>query len=114
MINPRVTDVGHRLIDAHKERNYYKPDFSNENVLYREFGQNSNIEIMRQRPEYESMINSKLQKVSDVGLDTTGFTDEQLADSVLGRSYDENEIREIISEQASIRKNELREKPKSD
>lgn len=96
MINPRISPPPKHVLEAVNTCVVYTPDFSGENVMYRDFGQNSEIDIMRNNPRYENIVNSRLREVSDTSIDMSSLSDEQMADNMPSRLYDDNEVTEFL------------------
>lgn len=99
MINNRQTVLCPHFIRGKEPCTFYRPNFSAEEKLYQEFGQNNEIDIMRNNPQYEGVVNSKLREVNTgTLLDTSEFTDSERCEGVaFTRSWDENEVSEFLS-----------------
>lgn len=111
MLNNRQTTLCPHFIGGKEPCLCYTPDFRAEEKLYKEFGQNNEIDIMRNNPQYEGVVNSKLREVNvNTLLDTSDLTDAQRCEGVaFTRSWDSNEVNEYLSKDRESLQNEISE-----
>lgn len=82
----------------------FRPDFGNVDKLYKEFGVNNDIDLAMQKPQYRDIVNSRLQEIAPS--ESPRLPDNVMADNMVSREYDANELREIaISQAKEYRKN---------
>lgn len=75
------------------------PDFNNVDKLYKQFGINNDIDLALQKPQYRDIINQRLAQLPVSS--SPSLSDRQLADNMVSREYDVNELREIAINQAN-------------
>lgn len=89
--------------DDSEQDKCFRPDFGGVDGLYKQFGINNEIDLALQKPQYRDVINSRMSEIPSSP--SPNLSDEVMAENMVSREFDANELREIAIHQANEYRN---------